>query len=172
MSVFTWIQTDLAHDVEYKHPFGPPTLGQRSIMEMIKGITNLGGAALKEYDRQLDLRFGDQYLQEHKIASDFRLKLLGHLEEDERVIGSNLKKRRKLKEEIGWVSKADVEHDHYQIGEILGTHYHDSGQWLLRLFDKWLAKRNRPAKGDVMSPVFWLKGSGLYLKLQRKKENS
>ena len=76
--------------------------------------------------------------------------------EEEGKIQERLSKRKEVKEIARWVSTAEVEHDHIQVGETLGSHYQESGQWFQRIVDSWLTFSDER--------MLWLTGSGSYLK--------
>ena len=54
MSPFMWAFSALGHDVEYKQARGEPTESTKSILEMIKGIAQLGQLATQQLDRSLN----------------------------------------------------------------------------------------------------------------------
>lgn len=151
MSGFMWTYATLEHDVTYKEKHGEPDRNLIFILNILKGIANVGEVAMEVFDDFLRVDFKPPCFPQDNIESVLREKIRELKPEKQNAISQNLDRNKKI---IAWISKADVENDHAQMRTTLGWHYKDSGQWFRPTYQDWIASP------DTM--VFWLAGSGLY----------
>ena len=60
MSAFMWSFSTLEHDVTYKKLHGEPAESLLSVLELLKGIANLGGVVLQMYDEKFFPKLSSQ----------------------------------------------------------------------------------------------------------------
>lgn len=151
MSSFMWAFSTLEHDIIYKEQHGKPPDNLRSLVELLKGTTNVQEVVMEMVDN-FHLDFKSPRFQRDNAGLILREEIRETALSKKNIILRRQQNLEWTKKIISWISKADVENDHNQVRTTLGWHYKDSGQWFRPLYDRWIASSERK--------VFWLAGSG------------
>jgi len=162
MSPFMWAYQDLQHDVEYKELSGTPSREERTALEYLRGISNMGEVAIQHFEDAAFARHqaepswsmstrstssdttGASSVDQEIPAIEESLKSFAWSLESLKSVQEffNEEKSRRAAENtekiISWVSSKNVEVDHSTLREKLGEHYHNSGQWFKTHYNDWL----------------------------------